>query len=63
MSIVSLRLFAEEYGITRIELSDTRLIAERAGKKIMTGGKFPRIEARKKTMIDEIKKTLQKLPA
>ena len=62
LNVVSLRLFAEEYAITRIELDDDKVIAEQGGKRIMTGTRFPRIgSADDRTIVEEIKKTLKNL--
>jgi transcription-repair coupling factor (superfamily II helicase) len=62
LNVVSLRLFAEEYSLTRVELDDDKIIAERSGKRIMTGTRFPRIKAAgDKTIVTEIKKKLKSL--
>jgi len=62
MEIVSLKIWARNEKISRIEVSDGKVIAERAGRKLMVDGRFPRLgKTGGRTMIREIRRSLGKL--
>jgi len=45
LNVIDLRLWAHQHEITSIELSDTKLVATRRGRRLTKNGKFPRITA------------------
>ena len=62
IEIVSLKIWARNAKILRIEVSDGKVIAERNGRKLTTEGRFPRLPVtRGRGMIREIRRSLEKL--
>ncbi len=62
IEVASLKVWAKNEKITRIEVSDGKIIAERAGRKLMIDGRFPRIQkAEGRAIAREIRRSLQAL--
>ncbi len=62
VEIASLKIWARNEKISRIEVSDGKVIAERAGRKIMVEGRFPRLRRTgPRSIAREIRKSLEKL--
>ncbi len=62
LEILCLKIWARNEKISRIEVSDGKVIAERHGRKLMADGRFPRLpKARGRRIVAEIKRALGKL--
>ncbi len=62
IEIAGLKIWARNERISRIEVSDGKLIAERAGRKLMLDGRFPRLrKTGPRTIAREIKRSLAKV--
>jgi transcription-repair coupling factor (superfamily II helicase) len=62
IEIASLKVWAKNEKITRIEVSDGRIIAERGGRKLMIEGRFPRIKKGEgRALTREIRRSLEKV--
>lgn len=62
IEVAGLKVWARNEKISRIEVSDGKVIAERAGRKLMLEGRFPRLsKAGGRSIIHEIKRSLEKL--
>jgi len=63
LEVAGLKVWARNQKISRIEVSDGKIIAERAGRKLMIDGRFPRLRkaAPPCGVVCEIKRSLEKL--
>jgi transcription-repair coupling factor (superfamily II helicase) len=60
IEIASLKIWAKNEKINRVEISDGKIIAERQGRKLMVEGRFPRLkEPRGRTVTREIRRSLE----
>jgi len=62
IEIASLKIWARNEKISRVEVSDGKVIAERAGRKLMIDGRFPRLrKSGRRTIVREIRRSLEKV--
>jgi len=62
IEIASLKIWAKNEKINRIEVSDGKIIAERQGRKLMVEGRFPRLKKRGgRNVTREIRRSLESM--